>query len=63
MTTPPTSDQDDAVMRSAVRIYFLSRPPFVISSRCSCSASSTHFTYSGPVAKARLERALVAGTS
>src|SRR5207244_5581067 len=32
--------------------YFLSSPPFAISSRWSFSLSSTHFTYSSPVAKA-----------
>ena len=44
----------EAVTMSAVRIYFLSSPPFVIRSLCSCSAPSTHFTYSAPVAKAAL---------
>src|SRR5262249_3419528 len=34
--------------------HFLSRPAFVIRSRCSCSLSSTHLTYSAPLAKAGL---------
>src|SRR5205814_3382033 len=34
--------------------HFLSKPPLAISSRCSFSLSSTHFTYSAPLANAGL---------
>ena len=57
-TTPPRSIRSEAVTRSALRIYFLSSPPFAISSRCCCSAPSSHFTYSGPVANAPLSAPL-----
>ncbi len=51
-TTPASRKSTPAVARSAARIYFLRSPPLVINSLCSCSAPSTHFTYSAPVANA-----------